>query len=62
MKANMFVKFAFAALCFALPATAPADLASASSRKAAPGLTLNDSKGTAIKLSDYKGNVVLLDF
>ncbi len=62
MKASMFVKFAFAALCSALPATAQADLASTSSRKAAPGLTLNDSKGTAIKLSDYKGNVVLLDF
>ena len=58
MKAGIFVKFVFAALCFALPAAAPADLTSASSRKAAPGLTRSDSKGKAIKPSDYKGTIV----
>jgi len=31
-------------------------------RKPAPGFALPDSKGASIKLSDYKGKVVLLDF
>src|SRR5258708_5705655 len=31
-------------------------------RKAAPGFTLMDSKGVAVRLSDFKGKVVLLDF
>jgi peroxiredoxin len=40
----------------------PAGLRPASSRKAAPNFSLLDSKGATIKLSDYKGKVVLLDF
>ena len=57
-----FVRITVVALCFALPAKAPADLTAASSRKAAPDFALNDSKGNPIKLSSFKGRVVLLDF
>jgi peroxiredoxin len=51
---------ALAVLCLMSPAcnTAPA----AKSPKAAPGFVLNDSKGAPIRLSDYKGKVVLLNF
>jgi len=47
-------------LCFVSPGcnTAPA----IKSPKAAPGFVLNDSKGAPIRLSDYKGKVVLLNF
>jgi thiol-disulfide isomerase/thioredoxin len=45
-----------------LPTQTPADLPAASSRKTAADFSLDDSKGTAVKLSAYKGSVVLLDF
>ena len=34
----------------------------ASERKAAPEFSLKDSNGTTVKLSDYKGRIVLLNF
>lgn len=41
----------------AAPAATTMDL-----RKAAPNFALTDSKGGAIKLSEYRGKVILLDF
>jgi peroxiredoxin len=40
----------------------PSTLILAKSRKSAPDFTLRDSAGTAVKLSDYRGMIVLLDF
>jgi peroxiredoxin len=37
-------------------------LTAAKSRRPAPDFTLTDSKGASLKLSGYKGKVVLLDF
>src|SRR5262249_19186973 len=51
-----------AAACLALPREAPADLTAAASRKSSPDFRLRDSKGRSVRLSDYKGRVVLLDF
>jgi peroxiredoxin len=49
------------ALWIAMP-TRTADLSPVGSRKDAPDFTLSDSNGASVKLSSYKGRVVLLDF
>ncbi len=62
MLRSLFLRIALIGAFFSLPARAPGDLTGASSRTAAPDFTLNNSKGTSVKLSACKGRVVLLDF
>lgn len=56
------IGLAIVLVLFALAATAPADLRSPDSRKIVPDVALTASNGKPIKLSDFKGRVVLLDF
>ncbi len=57
-----FSQLVLLVLCFVLPVAATADLTPANSRKLSPDFTLTDSQGAAVRLSGYKGKVVLLDF
>ena len=62
MQCNALAGIALVALCLGLPSRVLSDLTAANSRKTASDFTLSDSKGASVKLSDYKGRVVLLDF
>src|SRR5207244_11381520 len=59
-------KRVFAATMLALVSLAsgrlPAAITAANLRQLAPDFTLKNSKGSSVKLSEYKGKVVLLDF
>lgn len=62
METRTLAKPAFVVLCSMLPASSSADLPPRSARKTSPDFTITDSTGASIKLSGYKGKVVLLDF
>jgi peroxiredoxin len=51
-----------AAVCLVSLSRVPAAITETKLRKAAPGFTLTDSTGAPVRLSDYKGKVVLLNF
>ena len=60
---RMLVALAIGGTLLLGAAAGPSHLrAAASERKPAPNFSLDDSQGKAIKLSDFHGKVVLLDF
>jgi peroxiredoxin len=62
MQRSILVAIVFVISSFALLAKLPGDLAARSARKGAADFSLLDSNAATIKLSEYKGKVVLLDF
>lgn len=57
------ILLAMASIAFAADSSGTrAALQPANERKAAPELALQDSSGQAMELTEYRGNVVLLDF
>jgi peroxiredoxin len=62
MQRSIVVSIALVVSSYAVLATAPIDLMPAAARKDAADFSLKDSQGVLIRLSSYKGRVVLLDF
>jgi cytochrome c biogenesis protein CcmG/thiol:disulfide interchange protein DsbE len=62
MQGRIFAAIALLAVCQVSPMAAPAADMEADVRKAAPDFTLNDSTGASVRLSKFKGKVVLLNF
>lgn len=64
-KSLVLVSLAVAALLWSCSGTQPANVEAAQAiknRKPAADFTLRDANGSAVKLSDYRGKVVLLNF
>ena len=49
-------------MCWTMLVSASDEITPSGSRKTAPGFSLNDDLGVSVKLSDYNGRVVLLNF
>ena len=66
MRHPVFVRVALLAAFVAVPClpcpSAEPSVAPAAQRAAAPDFTVKDATGKAIRLADYKGKVVMLDF